>query len=293
MESNQEKYIERLVNLGLKEREAKVYLALLLIQNATASNLQKISGMRQNKIYEIVGNLARLGYCNERQEGRKRTYEAVDPKLALENPIKNLEYRLEDAKNLLEELHTVYESAEEVKEPFEYIEIVHGNDNIHRKFIELLKNVESELLAFTRPPFASKTKEMKNEQKEVFYNYLNNGGVSRGVYEVNEASPPRMFYNINGGFKIGESLRIVPKLPLKMFIFDRKTLLIAEKRSLTDENEITMTVVKQRATVDGYIALFDFFWEQGLKYEQWIKGKENLMEQKLAEFQEFLSGRRQ
>ncbi len=284
MHPNNSELVEGLIHLGMSEREAKVYLALLNKSYATAPTLQKLSRVPQSKIYAILDNLVRSGFCSERKEGRVRTFEAIDPINTLESPINTLSERLKKSITMREKLHEIYKSVDEVKEPFEYIEIVHGNENVHRKFVELLRNVESELLAFTRPPFASKTKAMKEEQKAIFYNYLNNGGESRGVYEVNDNSLPRMFYNVYSGSKIGESLRIVPKLPLKMFIFDRKTLLIADKESLTEESEMTMTVVKQRATVNGYIALFDFFWEQGLTYEQWIKGKERLMEQKLDEF---------
>ncbi len=285
---NNHPIINCLLELRMSEREAKVYLALLNKRRATASVLQKTSGVPQNKIYDTLNSLTRKGHFSERQEGRLRIFEIVDPKVSLNHDFQKLNDRFENAIQQKKEIEKIYNSNEQVVEPFEFIEIVHGNENVHRKFIELLRNGESELLAFTRPPFASKTKDMKEEQKVAFYNYLKRGE-SRGVYEVHEDSLPRMFYNIHSGYKIGESLRIVPKLPLKMFIFDRKTLLIAEKESLTEDSEMTMTVVKQRATVNGYIALFDFFWEQGLTYEQWIKGKERLMEQKLAEFKVFLA----
>lgn len=281
--------INCLLELGMNVREAKVYFALLNKRKATAPVLQKISGIPQNKIYDTLNSLTRNGYFSERQEGRLRIFEIVDPKVSLNYAFKRLNSRFENAIQQKKEIEKIYASNEQIVEPYEYIEVIHGNDNIHRKFIELLKNVEFELLAFTRSPFASKTKEMKNEQTETFHNYLARGGESRGVYEVHKDSLARMFYNIHDSFEIGENFRIVPKLPLKMFIFDRKTLLIAEKESMTEESELTMTVVKQKATVDGYIALFDFFWEQGLKYEDWIKGKEQLMKRKIAEFEKFFT----
>ena len=284
MSNNNSEMVEGLIFLGMSEREAKVYLALLNKSYATAPTLQKMSGVPQSKIYAIIDNLVRNGCCSERKEGRVRTFEAIDPKNTLETPINALNAGLKKSIELRDKLHDIYKSMDGAKEPFEYIEIIHGNENIHRKYLELLQILESELLSFTRPPFASRVKKIRQEQIETFRDYLKRGGKSRGVYEVHEDSLPRMFYNIHESYKIGETFRIVPKLPLKMFIFDCKILLIAEKQSLTEESMMTMTVVKQRATVDGYIALFDFFWEQGLEYEQWIIGKERLMEENLDKF---------
>lgn len=281
-------YITGLVELGMSEREAKVYLALINKPNASLAYLQKMSGVRSNKMSEVLNSLIRQGLCSEKRVGQRRYFDAMDPGTALKPIMEKIEVRLEKGNKLRKELRKLFESSEQILEPFEYIEIIHGNHNIHRRYVDLLKNAEFELFGFTRPPFASKTKEMRDEQSEAYFNYIKRGGKSRGVREVHKDSLPRMFHNIHEGYKMEENFRIVPNLPLKMFVFDRKILLIAEKESLTEESDLTMTVVKQRAMIDGYIALFDFFWEQGLEYDAWIKGKEQLMEQKLAEFEKSL-----
>jgi hypothetical protein len=277
--------LRTLIELGMNEREAKVYLALLQKKAAIAAELQRTSGIPQNKIYDTINSLLHKGYFAEKRESRNRFFEIVDPKTSLSNAFDDLRRRHENAiehRRMIEEL---YENHKPVGEPFEYIEIIRGNENTHRKYIELLRNTKTELLGFTRPPFASSQKAMKEEQENVYQSYIEHGGDFRGVYEVNENSPPRMFCCIYDSMRHGEKFRIVPKLPLKMFIFDRQTLLMAEKESLISGDHLVNTVIKQNATVNGYIALFDYFWEQGVEYEQWIRGKEKLIEQKLAEFE--------
>ena len=269
----------------MNEREAKVYLALLKKKSAIAAELQRISGIPQNKIYDTISSLLLKGYFTEKREGRSRIFEIVNPKNSLSSAFDILKRRHENAIEHRMMIEKLFENHEPAIEPYEYIEIIRGNENTHRKYIELLRNTKTELLGFTRPPFASSQKSMKEEQDNVYQSYIKRGGNFRGVYEVNEDSPPRMFCHIHDSMQHGEIFRIVPKLPLKMFIVDRQTLLMAEKESLISGDHLVNTVIKQKATVNGYIALFDFFWEQGAKYEQWIKRREQLMKQKLAEFE--------
>ncbi len=151
--------------------------------------------------------------------------------------------------------------------------------------MELLKSVEFELLNFTRPPFASVTKNLILEQARYFLDFLKRGGKSKTIYEVNENTEIRMFQHIKDSTKSGDDFRIAPKLPLKMFIFDQRKLLIADMSSLAGEGELSATIIKEKTTVEGYVALFNFIWDQASEYDDWIVGKEELMEQKLVEYQ--------
>jgi len=283
MANNYSKTVQGLIDLGMTEREAKVYLALLEKGSATAPLLQKISGVPQSKIYSTIDGLVRKGFFKERKVERSRQFEIIDPEITLGLVIQKMQTQLESSAKLMDQLVELHKTREKVTEPFEYIEIVHGNENVHAKYVELLRNAQYEALNFTRPPFASVTKEMYEEQMILLQRFLDGGGKVKGVFEVNADSPPRIFDVCHKSYEYGEKFRIAEKLPLKMYIFDRKNLLIADKSSLAGEDEISMTVIKQKTTVDGYVALFEFFWDQSEEYEKWIRGKEELMERKLAE----------
>ncbi len=54
-------FLGRLVDLGLSERQAKVYLALLSQKNTMIADLQRSSGVPQTKVYEIVRQLVEMG----------------------------------------------------------------------------------------------------------------------------------------------------------------------------------------------------------------------------------------
>ncbi len=259
----------RLTNLGLTKREAKVYLALINNNGTTAASLQKMAGIHRTKIYEILKSLSYKGLCSEKRVDNLISYEAVSPRIALSQFITNIENRLEDARLLADELQKTYSTSDEQTEPFEYIEIIHGNDNIHHKYISLLKSTKKELLSFTRPPYASATKEMDKEQFDEFYAFRERGGKSRWVREMTSNPDPHELEVCEIAANKGEEFRISDKLPLKMMIFDREILLLADEGKLAREGELSMSIIKQQTMVEGYVALFYFFWTQAIEYDEW------------------------
>jgi hypothetical protein len=132
---------------------------------------------------------------------------------------------------------------------------------------------------------------MQKEQFIATEKFLERGGIGKSIIEANDESPARIFKTIEQGMRMVQEvdtshkseIRVVAKLPIKMFIFDRETLLITEKSSVIDEAELSMTVVKQNSMVEGYIALFNFFWDQGMDCKEWVANNPKLFEKKLAE----------
>ncbi|MCX6641507.1 MAG: hypothetical protein NTW14_13665 [bacterium] len=279
--------VRRLLSLGMTEREAKVYHSLLFKRIASASELQKYSGIPNSQIYGTIDSLVRQGYFTERQVNGKRTFEIVDPDISLISLLDKLKLRLEDGLDLKKTLAETYANGEIHKEPFEYIEVVHKNELIHRKFVELMQSAQNEVLNFVLPPFAAYSMEMFEEQNEAYYSFLNRGGQSLAILEIKPNSHLRMYRlaEINHKEKHpNENTRISAKLPLKLFIFDRKTMLITEKSASADDGALTMTIIKQKTTVEGYVNLFNFIWDQSMDIDAWVNSNESLLKEKLEEW---------
>jgi len=274
--------LNTLISNLMSERQAKVYLALLKSGEAGPSELQRVAGIPLSKISETANYLLSNGYINARKEGKKRIYNAVNPEIALKRNIAQLESKIETLNELMKDLGEYFKQSGQSTELFEYIEVIHGNDNIHNRYLEFLRSIEFEFLTFTRPPFAASNDKLLSEQEAIFMKLLEKGVKFRGIYEINENSEWPMFRILKNSHEAGAVFRIAPKLPLKMFIFDQKTLLLTDRSSLSIGNELSQTVIKQKTTVDGYVTLFEFFWDQALEYDAWIKENEDLMERMLA-----------
>ena len=262
-----------LIDLGMSDREARVYFAMLKKHKATASELQKMSGVPQNKIYDTLNNLTRNGHFFEKQEGRLRLFEIRDPKESLAFAFEEFEKRVNNIEQQKQKIEELYENSAPFIEPLEYIEVLHGNDNVHYKFVSLLRSCAKEILAFTRRPYSCHTEEMVAEQTRENIAFINRGGKIRTIYELNEKSPDWLMNNIEMLAKAGEDFRISEELPLKMIIFDRETLLLADEGGLASEGELTMSAIKQKVTVNGYVALFEFFWNQSIDLDSWKRNK--------------------
>ena len=77
-------YIRTFVDIGLTEREAKVYITLISGKMFTATDLQQAVNIPRTKIYEVLHKMVNRGICVEKKLGKNKIYEAVEPKLAME-----------------------------------------------------------------------------------------------------------------------------------------------------------------------------------------------------------------
>ena len=74
---------ELLKEIGLTERESKVYLSLLDLGRSTTGPLIKTSEVPNSKIYEILSSLHKKGLVTWVIGGKTKFFEAADPKTLL------------------------------------------------------------------------------------------------------------------------------------------------------------------------------------------------------------------
>lgn len=255
----------------MSERQAKVYLTMLKMSGATASELQRAAEVPNSKIYAIVDFLVSNGYCRKRQIGNKCTYEAINPQTAMKSNIHHLESQMEKLHNLTNNLSEIYEKADQSENPGEFIEILYGKENTHRNYIQLIRNANKEILGFGRPPFAASTREKIEEQFQENYNFHARNGKARWVYEFNYPEQDLIIPGLLKGQEMGGRFRVAENLPLKMAIFDQRQVLIIKKSHLTLSDEMTNVLIKNSDITSAFCILFEFFWNQSMELDEWIK----------------------
>jgi sugar-specific transcriptional regulator TrmB len=263
--------LDRLIDLGLFEREAKIYLALLHKRNASSAELQRATGIPQTKIYEITRKLAERGFCRMNKAGHKRCFEAIAPEEAFSEPLRRLEKKYKKAEDLRADLVRIYHSVEKCKEPLEYIEILHGKESIHHYYCKLLRSAVRETLGFGRPPYSCDTDEKIREQTKENEAFLARGGASRWVYEVDSLNQDWLKQVFSSQLSKGMQVRITEKLPMKMVIFDTRTVLVTPEDPVLQSDGATIAAIQQRTVAIAYKALFDFFWNQASDVEFWFE----------------------
>jgi len=71
-----EKYLQE---IGLNEKEAAIYLALLQVDNASVVDLSKKTKINRSTVYVVVEGLMKKGLVTETQIGKKVHYQAESP----------------------------------------------------------------------------------------------------------------------------------------------------------------------------------------------------------------------
>lgn len=98
---------EVLENLGLNEKESKIYLALLELNESLPSSISRKSGVKRPTTYVILEQLQVKGLVSHFKKGGSSYYRAIHPKLLLEDQ-KNRVHKLEESLPELLNLHSRY-----------------------------------------------------------------------------------------------------------------------------------------------------------------------------------------
>ncbi|MFH1012519.1 MAG: helix-turn-helix domain-containing protein [Candidatus Peregrinibacteria bacterium] len=80
-----------LINLGLDDKEARIYLALLELGQASILQIAKTSKVNRASIYYIIEKMKRRGYVTPLKTGGKDIYMAVRPELLLAQEKKHVQ----------------------------------------------------------------------------------------------------------------------------------------------------------------------------------------------------------
>ena len=91
-----------LQEFGLTENEANVYLTLLRLGSATASEIAQKTNIHRINIYDILERLQERGLVSYVMVGKRKNYEATEPKRILEIE----EDKIKNIKEILPELNS-------------------------------------------------------------------------------------------------------------------------------------------------------------------------------------------
>ena len=136
--------IRNLEKLGLTENEAKAYVGLVSLREATAREIHELTNVPRAKIYEILKVLAKKGYLEVRQ-GSPTYFRAVDPKQVI-GKIKD-----EFIDCAIETLDQLNELSYELPKTSP-VWCIQSDWGIKNRIREILAGVKQELIIFSSSP---------------------------------------------------------------------------------------------------------------------------------------------
>jgi sugar-specific transcriptional regulator TrmB len=132
--------LQELNKLGLNEKEAKAYLALLELGEASIQQISKKSGIKRTTVYDIIESLRQKGLLSSISKNKKTLFFA-------ENPAK-IEESLDEKKNVLRKILPELLSITNLMEKKPKIRYFEGIEGIKDVYRDTLNYPDQELLAW-------------------------------------------------------------------------------------------------------------------------------------------------
>jgi HTH-type transcriptional regulator, sugar sensing transcriptional regulator len=257
--------VSTLSDLGLTNYEARVYIALTRRGSSTAAETARVAGIPRQRIYDVLASLVTRGLAASRP-GQVTKYVATPPDEAVEHLVSDHRQRLEqlerESRVLAESLKPSFDAGQEHTDPLEYIEVLRDRRAINQRFGELQAGIESEILVFTKPPYATPPEEnvegLEVTQAHEVYS----------VYELSIFDDPENVEGVRSFVRAGEQARFVEELPLKLVIIDERIVLFGMEDPVEAGPALTMLVVEHPALAQILKIAFMQVWSQGMDFDE-------------------------
>jgi len=230
---------EKLKEIGLSSKEAKVYLGLLKNSPINGGDLSKLLNMDRTHTYNLLNNLLNKGLASYVLEKRKKLFIAASPK--------NLLNQIEKKKTLIKSILPDLENLEKLKKQPTTVRVLEGKEGLR---------------TVTRMLFESKEK-----------NLCVYGGTGKSYealkYEMPHIAKETKTKLISGRIITGENLRGKSFTKLKNFqikyIKDptpSSTMIFKNKISINIFDEkIFVILIESKSVAESYRKYFEYLWK--------------------------------
>jgi DNA-binding Lrp family transcriptional regulator len=242
-----------LAPLGVSELDERVYRTLLGTPEANQQELADAVDETVARVAPALRRLEALGLVG-RLGGRPRRYVPALPDVAIDALLHSRQRRLLQARAAIPELTSEYRAGRH-DDPGALVEILTGEVAVAQRFAELQHSCRDELLLFDRPPYVASP---DNPQQG---SVLGRGVRWRTIYASRSLDRSGAREHVDGLMTAGEEARVLPDLPMKLLVVDRRVALLP----LTLGSELRQSAVIHRSTLlDAMVTLFEVFWERAM-----------------------------
>lgn len=248
-----------LVALGLTGYEASAYVALSRRHRATAAEVSRLAGLPRQRIYDVLDGLVARGLATV-EPGRPTRYAATAPEAAVaallgsrRAEVERLEHEAALAVALLT---PTYDDGRSTSDPLSYIEVLREPGAIATRFAELEASATTEILVFSKPPYA-----VEPSENIAGLELMARGVEVRSVYERAVYDDHSVSDAIRVFIAAGERARVVDELPLKLVVIDERVALFTMEDPVAGTTNLTIMTVEHPALARLLKLAFERVWE--------------------------------
>jgi len=136
--------ITQLEKIGLKEKEAKVYINLLKEGQSLANKIAKTTNILRSSIYDYLDVLLEKGFVTYTIVSGKKYFQAVDPNKILDKFNEQRQIEEDALKQIVPEL-TKFKNTSENKA---HVEVYEGKEGMKSAFSHILKDQPKQIMVY-------------------------------------------------------------------------------------------------------------------------------------------------
>jgi len=245
--------IKNLIDFGLSEKEAKIYLALLELEIAPVQEVAKIAGINRSSAYVVLESLKKKGLASTSNEKKIQEYVATSPEALLQTAdhlVKKQELIKGGISNIVPDLKAIYKGTKQKPK----VRVFEGREGLINAMSLALNNKEKVIRAFSSgenilkilPDFITAW-----AHKRVDLDIL-----LHGIYVDNQASRD-LIQTLPKKVKIVYVSKKDHPSPVDMLIFDNTIGYL-----IVDKGEITTIVFENKEMSMAMKGIFDLAWKE-------------------------------
>jgi sugar-specific transcriptional regulator TrmB len=237
--------LQKLLDVGLNEREAKVYLALLELGEANIAKISQKARIKRSTVYDMLELLKEKGLISQSTLKKRPIYFAENPQKIIED----LETKKKGIEEVMPELVAVMNVLDK-KPKMRYFE---GTVAVKEIFEDTLQYFDSEILTWFPYPYL-------NLGEDYFWKYYNVQRVKRKIWmrvimpdrEENQKISQKMkAYIVSTKFVSAENFS---NFDIEIKIYDKiKIGIISHKENLG-------IMIESKKIFDGFKGIFEEMW---------------------------------
>ncbi|GGJ40726.1 winged helix-turn-helix transcriptional regulator [Streptomyces brasiliensis] len=246
--------------LGISDFDERIYRALLAHGEMTAQEAAEQAAVSPGGARRALARLAELGLVRRTSRAR---YQPARPEEALTALLTRRRLEAESAfdkvRSAVEDLRQEYRAGRLRTDPGNLVEVLSGRDVVMERMDELRRTISTHLWVLDKPPYVERVDgdpHSNDEEKAQTTEWLRRGVEVRSIYCPESMERPGRFDTVLELTELGEKARLLPRLPFKLHIVDRKVALVP----LIGGGYDGLAVVRPSGLLDALIELYEAYW---------------------------------
>lgn len=254
--------IKKLLEFGLSDKEAKIYISLLELEVATVQEVAKHSGINRSSAYVVIENLTRKGFVGISDDKKIRHYIAASPETLLHSADGAAKKQIDiksGIQSILPELKALHKGNK--RRPV--LQIFEGENGIRELYADLFTTPSKEIRTYANPF------NIFNRFPD-FAQWFDSERSRRGIklFLINPAT--KEVINLHKYSKPGEPYESA-LIPEKDFKFYSDLAIYGDRVAFASPKDDFGIIIENKDIADTLKNSFDLSWKEAKRLDKEIK----------------------